>query len=139
MLKWLDRFKKVVLVVITVMMAVVLLAAVVDLAVILVKNLYSPPILILDINELLGLFGLFLLVLIGIELFETMEIYIKENVIHVEVVIAVALIAVSRKIIILDIKKLPSATLLAIAAIVLALSIGYYLIIKANKSGDKKD
>jgi len=133
MLKWLDRFKKVVLVVITVMMAVVLLAAVVDLTVILVKDLMSPPIFILEIKELLRIFGLFLLVLIGIELFETMEIYIKEHVIHVEVVIAVALIAVSRKIIILDIKELPSATLLAIAAIVLALSIGYYLIIKANK------
>ena len=90
------------------------------------------PIFILNIKEILEIFGLFLLVLIGIELFETMEIYIKENVVHIEVVLTVALIAVARKVIILDVKKVDSATLLGIAAIILALSVGYYLIMKTE-------
>jgi uncharacterized membrane protein (DUF373 family) len=126
-----DRLKRILVLAITIMMGFVLLLAVVDLGFILVKDILSPPILILDVNELLQIFGLFLLVLIGIELFETMEIYIKENVVHVEVVFTVALIAIARKVIILDVKKMESATLLGIAAIILALSIGYYLIYKA--------
>jgi uncharacterized membrane protein (DUF373 family) len=114
------------------MMGFVLLLSVVDLAFVLGKDILSPPLFFLDVAELLEVFGLFLLVLIGIELFETMEIYVKENVVHIEVVLTVALIAVSRKVIILDLKKVGSTTLLGIAAIILALSIGYYLIMKTD-------
>jgi uncharacterized membrane protein (DUF373 family) len=125
-----DRLKRVLVVVITIMMGVVLLLAVIDLAWVLGKDIVSPPLFFLDIAELLEVFGLFLLVLIGIELFETMEIYVRENVVHTEVVFAVALIAVARKVIILDIKKIGSMTLLGLAAVILALSVGYYLIKK---------
>jgi uncharacterized membrane protein (DUF373 family) len=55
---------------------------------------------------------------------------VRENVVHTEVVFAVALIAVARKVIILDIKKIGSMTLLGLAAVILALSVGYYLIKK---------
>ncbi len=137
-LSFMDRLKRILVLAITIMMGFVLLLAVIDLGFILVKDILSPPILILDVNELLQIFGLFLLVLIGIELFETMEIYIKENVVHVEVVFTVALIAIARKVIILDVKKVGSPTLLGIAAIILALSLGYYLIFKTlrNKRED---
>lgn len=130
MMHALEWLKKCLVVVITAMTAVVLILSVIELGYILVKDIVTPPILVLDIKELLELFGLFMLVLIGIELLETMEIYIKEHVIHVEVVLTVALIAVARKVIILDVKKLESGTLLAIGFLVLALSAGYYLIQK---------
>jgi hypothetical protein len=69
---------------------------------------------LLDITELLDLFGLFLLVLIGVELLDTLKAYIKDNVVHVEVVLTVAMIAIARKVIILDVKELPSMTLFGI-------------------------
>ena len=138
----LDGFKRILIIAITFMMGLVLLLGVIDLGYTLYIDIVDePPYLLLGINELLELFGIFLLVLIGIELFETMEIYIKENVVHIEVVLTVALIAVARKVIILDLKKVGSSTLLGIAAIILALSVGYYLIMRTepNRKGDESE
>jgi uncharacterized membrane protein (DUF373 family) len=128
----LDSFKRFLVILITFMMGVVLLLATIDLGYTLYVDIVDkPPYFLLNIEEILELFGIFLLVLIGIELFETMEIYIKENVVHIEVVLTVALIALARKVIILDVNKLSSTTILGVAALILALSIGYYLIRKA--------
>jgi len=138
----LDSFKRFLVIIITFMMGVVLLLATIDLGYTLYVDIVDkPPYFLLSVKEILDLFGIFLLVLIGIELFETLEIYIKENVIHIEVVLTVALIALARKVIILDVKKLSSTTLLGIAALILALSIGYYLIKKAFQfdSGHKSE
>jgi len=46
----------------------------------------TPPYLLLEIHELLDIFGLFLLVLLGIELISTLRTYLTENEVHVEVV-----------------------------------------------------
>ena len=54
-------------------------------------------------NELLNIFGIFLLVLVGIELVYTLKTYLTENALHVEVVLMAALIAIGRKVIILDV------------------------------------
>ena len=138
----LDGFKRFLVIIITFMMGVVLLLATIDLGYTLYVDIVDePPYFLLKISEMLEIFGIFLLVLIGIELFETMEIYIKENVVHIEVVLTVALIALARKVIILDVKKIDSTTLLAIAALILALSIGYYLIRKAFQfdNGEKSE
>jgi uncharacterized membrane protein (DUF373 family) len=93
---------------------------------------------------LLDLFGVFLLVLIGIELLDTIKVYFKENVVHVEVVVLVAIIAIARKIVILKAEELPGETLLGIAAMLVALALTYYLIRRAglcewdlNKRHDK--
>ena len=88
----------------------------------------KPPLLLLNIEEMLYVFGLFLMVLIGIELMETVKIYLEEETVHVEVIIMVAIIAISRKVIIMDIKQMGALDLLGIAAIILALSSGYFLI-----------
>ena len=137
MLGHLERFKKLLVILITVMMGVVLVSAVAELGYILFKDLVSPPYFILDISELLEIFGVFMLVLIGIELLETLEIYIRDNVVHVEIVFTVALIAIARKVIILDVKILSSGTLFSIGFIILALSVGYYLIKKTFPLGKK--
>jgi len=79
---------------------------------------------------LLDIFGLFLLVLLGIELISTLRTYLTENEVHVEVVFVVALIAIARKVIILDVKELSSLTLIGIASIIIALSLGYFFIKK---------
>jgi uncharacterized membrane protein (DUF373 family) len=83
---------------------------------------------LIDLESLMGAFGIFMLVLIGIELLDTIKVYFKEHVIHVEVVMLVALIAVARKVIVMDYDKLSGIEMLGVAAIVLALAGGYYLI-----------
>ena len=110
------------------MLAIVVVLATVDLGWLIIKDILTPPILLLDIAELLELFGAFLLVMIGLELLGTVKTYITKNTIHVEVVLLVAIIAIARKVVILEPKEMSGAHLLGIAAIILALTAGYYLV-----------
>jgi uncharacterized membrane protein (DUF373 family) len=112
------------------MMTVVLVFATLDLGWILIRDLlFHEPRFLLSVEDLLDLFGLFMLVLIGIELLETVvKSYLKQKAVHLEVVLSVAIIALARKIIITDIKDLSAAALAGIAALVLALCVGYYLL-----------
>lgn len=132
MLRYVDKVERIILMAITVMMVFVLFFSTLRLAYMLVKDLISPPMVMLDIKQLLEVFGLFLLVLIGVELLETMKTFIAERVIRVQVVFMVALIAVARKVIILDVKTFPGLTLIGIGVIVVALSVGYYLITRLH-------
>ncbi len=133
MLEYLKKFERIIIAALIVMMTIVVFLSTVELGWIIIKDVMTPPVLLLQIAELLEIFGLFLLVLIGIELLEMIKIYLEKNVIHVEVVFMVAMIAVGRKVVILNVKELPSHTLIGIAAIILALSVGYYLI-KRNRN-----
>ena len=122
-----------------VMMVVTILLATIELGWLIIKDIISPPVILLEINELLDIFGLFLLVLLGIELVSTLKTYLTENEIHVEVVFAVALIAIGRKVIILDVKELSSLSLMGIAAIIISLSVGYYLVKRVFHRKDQKN
>ncbi|HNT98133.1 MAG TPA: phosphate-starvation-inducible PsiE family protein, partial [Elusimicrobiales bacterium] len=106
MLELFKKFEKAVVMTLAALLAATILFSTLELAVTLFKDLASPPLLMLEMHELLDIFGLFLLVLLGIELLETMKAYLRENVVHVEVVMIVAIIAIARKVIILDIKEL---------------------------------
>jgi len=131
MLLLLKKFERIIVSTLLVMMAVTILLATIELAWLIIKDVITPPIILLDINELLDIFGLFLLVLLGIELISTLKTYLIENAIHVEVVFAVALIAIGRKVIILDVKEISSLSLLGIGAIIISLSVGYFLVKRA--------
>ena len=115
------------------MMAIVVFLATLELGYLLVKDIIKPPILILEIDELLEIFGMFMLVLIGLELFESIQIYHQDRTIRVEVVVMVAIIAVSRKVIILDYKSLSSFTLLHVGLGILCLGLTY-LLLKVRRS-----
>ena len=139
MLKFLKKFERMIVTTLIVMMGVTILLATIELAWLIIKDVITPPVILLEIHELLDIFGLFLLVLLGIELVSTLKTYLTENEIHVEVVFAVALIAIGRKVIILDVKEIPSASLLGIAAIIISLSVGYFLVRRAFHGKDSKD
>jgi uncharacterized membrane protein (DUF373 family) len=113
-------------------MALVVFLSILELIYIIIIDIVSEPYLLLEISELLTIFGLFLLILIGVELLETFKIYLNEQSINVQVVFLVAMIAIARKIIILEPDKYPSATLIGIGIIVIALAAGYYLVKKAQ-------
>ncbi|MEA3253636.1 MAG: phosphate-starvation-inducible PsiE family protein [Chloroflexota bacterium] len=127
------RFERVIVVALMLMMAVVVLLSTIELGRDIIEDIAAPPTLLIDINNLLEIFGLFLLIMIGIELLETIKSFVLDNVFRVEVVLLVAIIAIARKVIILDINNLPSLTLLGIAAIIIALTAGYYLVRRTHK------
>lgn len=128
-----KRFQKIIAMVLVALMAGVVLLSTIELTWIIMKDIFTPPIFLLEIDELLEIFGLFMLVLIGIELLDTItKTYLDESTDHAQIVMAVAIIAIARKVIILDVKDLSGLALVGIAAIILALSIGYYLIRKKD-------
>ncbi|MFM7406361.1 MAG: phosphate-starvation-inducible PsiE family protein [Cuspidothrix sp.] len=85
---------------------------------------------------LFQIFGLFLNVLIALEILENITGYLKKHVLQVELVIVTSLIAIARKIIILDLKVTEGIEIIGLGIAILALSISY-LIIRSSHS--KKD
>lgn len=135
----LKKYEKLMIQSLMVMMAIVLGLATVDLAWLIIRDFLQPPFLLLSVDQLLEIFGLFMLVLIGIELLETIiKTYITQGQPHYEVVLSVAIIAIARKVIILDLKEVDSLSLIGIASIVIALTVGYFLM-KRSQSHDKED
>ena len=122
-----ERLEKGVITALALMMGLVIILATIELGWVIVLDIISPPIILLEIPEMLQIFGFFLLILIGVELLETIRAYLVSHVVHVEIVIEVALIAIARKVIILDIKEYSALTLLGIAALVIAVAGAYYL------------
>src|SRR5512142_1735952 len=102
LLPYLDTFERIITRVLLVMMAGVVLLATLELGWILAKDVLTPPLFLLEIEELMELFGQFLLVLIGIELLHSMKVYVARREVHLEAVLAVAVIAVARKIVVVD-------------------------------------
>jgi uncharacterized membrane protein (DUF373 family) len=128
MVEFLKKFERGIVHLLIVMMMLVLLLATVELGWIIVRDIVTPPIILLEIGELLEIFGFFLLVLIGVELLETIKAYLVEQVIHVEIVLEVALIAIARKVIILDLEKYSELTLVGIAALILSIAAAVYAV-----------
>jgi len=133
MIDLLRKFERMIVGTLILMLALVVFLSVVELGWVLIRDIITPPLFILEIKQLLKLFGLFLLVLIGIELLETIKKYYTEGRVDLDVVIAVALIALSRKIITVDPKEYDPLTLIGMAAIILALVAGYWVIKKTNR------
>ena len=126
-----HKFEWFIVLALLLMMMLALLASTVELAIILVEQLLAPPMLLLDVKEMLTVFSFFLMVLIGLELVETIKMYLDENVFRVEVVVLVSIIAVTRKIIIIDFDSVSYEILLSVAALMIALSAGYFLLKRA--------
>ena len=125
---FLKKFEHIIVVSLITMMVIVVVLATIELGWVIIRDIITPPIILLEIDELLEIFGFFLLVLIGIELLETIKAYLLTNVIHVEIVLEVALIAIARKVIILDLNKYESLTLVGIAALIAAVALAYLVI-----------
>ncbi|HUU76230.1 MAG TPA: phosphate-starvation-inducible PsiE family protein [Methanoregulaceae archaeon] len=138
MLENLNRFERGIYFVLLVMLAGVILIAVIELGIILIESLLIDFTFRLNNEEILNIFGFFLLILIGIELMETIKAYLTKNELHFEIIILLAIIAVSRKIILLDpfssSSPSDSGYLVGLGVIIIALGGCYYLIKKAGIS-----
>jgi len=110
------------------LMMLTILAATIEAAVIFFKLLLKPPAFLLDLDKVLEVFGFFLMVIIGLELLESIKAYLERDRVHVEVVFLVALVAVVRKVIIMDYKTIGPEMLYGVAAIIVALGISYFLV-----------
>jgi uncharacterized membrane protein (DUF373 family) len=137
--KLVKKFERYLVIGLLAMMALVVFLSTVELAVIIVERMLTgvPHLFLLNISELLEIFGFFMMILIGLELIATIKVYLVDQSIHVEIICLVAIVAIARKVIILDLYTLAPVTLLGIAAIILALSVGYFFLRKALRPNSR--
>jgi len=117
-------------------MTAVIVWGVLDVFLVLYKKLIEPPFLLLTIRDMLATFGAFMAVLIAIEIFVNIIIYLRDDVIHEQLVVATALMAIARKVIILDFDKLTPEYVWAIAGVVAAMSFCYWVVVCNRSSLD---
>jgi uncharacterized membrane protein (DUF373 family) len=127
----LEVFDGIIVRILVAMLALAIIAVTANLVWVFVTDLASTPFDFLTVAELLDVFGTFLVVLIGLELLETVKDYTTTRHVQVEAVLLVALIALLRKVITLDVKDLAAPTLFAVAALILALAASYWLMRRA--------
>ena len=136
MLELVNKFERGVYYALMIMLATVIFLGVVELIIILLTATLADLSFRLVNHEILDIFGYFLLILIGVELLETMKAYLIKNEIHVEIIILVAIIAVARKIILLDpfvegAEVMNSAGMIALGVVIIALAVSFYLVKKS--------
>jgi uncharacterized membrane protein (DUF373 family) len=76
-----------------------------------------------------------LLIVLGLELLETLRVYFAHHRVRLEIILVVAIIAVARHVINLDFHAVSGAEVAGIAALILALTGGYFLVQKS--AGDR--
>jgi uncharacterized membrane protein (DUF373 family) len=123
-----TRVQAITVAAIMILLGLVVLLSTVHLGYLIAKEMSETPRFLIPVQGLLEVFGYFLLVLIGVELLETVKMYLKKDVIHVRVVIEVALIAMARKAITEEPAYVPSLTLFGVAALILALGLASFLV-----------
>jgi uncharacterized membrane protein (DUF373 family) len=116
------------------LMTLVILWGVLDVGWVIYQKLLTPPFMMLTISDMLATFGAFMAVLIAIEIFINITIYLRDDIIHVKIVMATALMAIARKVIILDLEEITPDYMWATAALVFAMSIGYWLVVKNTEA-----
>lgn len=127
-LERLSQVEGIVSKVLSIAMVVVILVTVIDLGLVLYRSLFVSDSVGFFKTTLTEIFGLFLSVLIALEILENISAYIRKHVVQVELVIATALTAVGRKLIILDLEKVPGVSLIGLAIALFALSISYLIV-----------
>lgn len=132
-----GKVERAIAIALLVLMAIVVISGVLEVAWVVFHDLFQPPGFFLGVEDLFDIFGLFLMVLIGLELMTSIEMYLKSNTIHAELMFLVALTAVARKVVILDANSIDPMTVFAIAALVVALSGGYYFIRESHAPGTR--
>lgn len=113
-------------------MSLILLLATFNIVFFIIKNIVQEPMSQLTANNLMELFSIFLVILIGIELLETVKAFLMKETIQVEIVVLVAIIAVARKVIIWEFSDSSPSEVFGISAILLTLGVTYFLIRKTR-------
>lgn len=128
------------------LLALVIIVALIELGVLIygaiARNFFGAPVVVGHVistvpdlqRAVQGAFAGVLLVILGLELLETLRTYFAEHRVRLQVIIVVALIAMGRHIIQLDLEQASGTVLTGIGVLVLALAISYYLIGRVNES-----
>ena len=119
----------------TIAMVIVIVVVIFDLGVVLATELLNSSPSDFLISTLPDIFGLFLSVLIALEIMENITAYLRKHVVQVDLVIVTSLTAVASKIILLDLDKVSGTKIIGLGTAILALSISYFIVRSIHSKG----
>jgi uncharacterized membrane protein (DUF373 family) len=124
-----QRFESVVALVLTGVVALIILVALIHLASQVIRGLVFGMLDPLDQNVFQLVFGHVLTVLIALEFNHTLQFVVarQESIIQTKVVVLISMLALARKVIVLDLDKTAPDELLGLAALTLALGAVYWM------------
>ena len=129
-----ERFEQAVALILTGLIAIIIVVALVELSKEVLKTVVAGTMNPLDHRLFQTLFGQILTLLIALEFKHSILKVVarKESIIQVKTVLLIAMLAISRKFMILDLDQVQADTILALAAAVIALAVAYWLIRKRD-------
>lgn len=130
--RFIRTFEKTALSGVQLLLMVLIALGLLDLVYLLVRGVRANLMSIGSVGDLnvamqKGFAGI-LLILIGLELIETVRAYLYGHRVRLEIVLIVAVIAVARHILDIHLEATNGITLLGIAALILALTVGWFLV-----------
>lgn len=126
MLRWIERFETWINWAVLIMMALVVLMLAIGFAIDLGRDAVAYPGGTIGSEQIYGIFSDLLLILIGLELMHTVKVYLQDHTVHVEVILAVALVALARKVIAVNLKD--QASSIGLALLIIALAGSHWLV-----------
>jgi uncharacterized membrane protein (DUF373 family) len=132
-----QRFEHIIIVILTAMISVIVVVAVWNLSLKIVFGLILPGSLDpSDYAIFQGVFGMIFTVIIALEFKKSLLVIAerRENVVQIRSVVMIALLAICRKVIILDVHDTDALQIFALAAAILSLGVVYWLI----REGDQR-
>jgi uncharacterized membrane protein (DUF373 family) len=129
---FIKGFERAVAFALLVLLVVVVSLATAELAGLVFRDLRLATTTLLESEQMLELFGSFLLVLVGMELLTSLKEYVRHGAVRAEVVLEVALIALAQKVIILNPRADPLDQF-GLAALIVALAGAFWWVRTARR------
>jgi len=129
-LSYYQRFESAVAIVLTLIIALIVVVALYRLTISVIIGLLFGVLDPFDQNVFQSIFGEIMTLLIALEFNHTLQYVVmrEQSIIQTKIVLLIALLALARKFIILDIHDMSAEHMLGLAAITLVLGISYWLI-----------
>ncbi len=128
MLNIVEQIEKLIIRALIILLLLAMVLGTIELGRLTILEVFAPPFLLLDISKIFEGFGLVLIILIGLELLKILKMFLVKDKIKPEMVVEVVVIALCNKIITLDTKHTTGDVLLGLAALLIGLSFGYFVL-----------
>src|SRR5436309_15409103 len=129
-LSYYQRFEGLIAFVITIIVGLIILVALYRLSASVIAGLVLGVLDPLQPSAFQAVFGEILTLLIALEFNHTLQYVVRreQSIIQTKIVLLIALLAIARKFVILDLHEVGPAEMLGLAAVALALGITYWLV-----------
>jgi uncharacterized membrane protein (DUF373 family) len=128
----LKKFERVAVIAVGLLLVVAVAVSIVVLYVLFINGVRTNLVAINSVAEMQSAlqrtFAGVLLVMMGLELIETLKTYFAEHHVRIEVILIVAMIAVGRHIVQIDLEHTSAPAFLGIAGLMVGLGVSYFLV-----------